>query len=95
MAAAAMTDPLQPDDLQPRGWAPDINMMADQLIDGYREDPEDFSGEGFLDALNTILSWQETAAFHGDEFTEGDFIKLVTVLARRCANQYAEAEEEQ
>jgi hypothetical protein len=72
-------------DMTPRKWVPDINMFADQLIADYSDNPEDSDSQGFLDALNTVTSWQETAADHGEEITEGDWIKLACNLAQRIA----------
>ncbi|HZD92287.1 MAG TPA: hypothetical protein VE224_19500 [Pseudolabrys sp.] len=62
-------------------------MMADQLVADYaavyREGVDD--SQGFLDAVSTIRSWQETAADHGEELTEDDWVQLVSELARRAA----------
>jgi len=67
--------------LQRRNWVPDVNMIADQLIEDYRVGGED---QGFNDAVGTITSWLATAKDHGEEFQEDDWIALVWELARRC-----------
>jgi hypothetical protein len=66
-----------------RKWQPDVEMIAAQLIQDYREGDPD---EGFLDALQTIAAWQDTAAEHDEEFTENDWVKLVLELVKRFVN---------
>ncbi|MGO9032234.1 hypothetical protein [Mycobacterium sp.] len=71
-------------DLGPRrGWVPPVRVIADQLIADYRGAAIEEAGN--LDAGHTIKSWQETAADHGERFTEDDWVTLVQELARRCA----------
>jgi hypothetical protein len=75
-----------------RKWVPDPAAIADQLIGDYRDatqrnpnDPLEARGQGDLDAIGTMESWQESAEFHGGEFTEDDWLALVQELARRAA----------
>jgi len=77
-----------------REWVPDPATIADQLIDNYRDatqqnpnDPLEARGQGDLDAIGTMESWQESAEFHGEEFTEDDWLALAQELARRAAAQ--------
>ena len=64
-----------------RSWVPDIRAIADQLVEDFRTGGDD--GQGFMDILATLQSWQETAQSHGDEFREDDWIALVHELVRR------------
>jgi hypothetical protein len=66
-----------------RAWVPDIEQMAQQLIEDYRgaESPS----EGDLDALGTTASWQEIARDRGEEITEDDLVTLIQRLARAAA----------
>jgi hypothetical protein len=57
-----------------RKWVPDPATIADQLIEDYRDatqqnpnDPLEARGQGDLDAIGTMESWQESAEFHGEE----------------------------
>jgi hypothetical protein len=59
---------------------PNIKMIADELIMGYRDGGE---YQGGADALHTLKSWMDTAADHGEKFTEDDWVTLVQELARR------------
>jgi hypothetical protein len=56
-----------------------VRLIADQLIADYRNATHE--GEGPLDALGTIASWQATAADYGEEFQEDDWVSLVQELA--------------
>ncbi len=82
------------DHLQRRQWVPDVRVIADQLIADYRTaGPPDVFGECCVedsdnDALGTMASWLATAADHGEEFQEDDWIALVQVLAGRAAWPY-------
>jgi hypothetical protein len=67
--------------LKRRKWVPNINEIADQLVDDFRKARDE--SEGSLDVLASLHSWQETAQFHGDEFTEDDWTALVEELVRR------------
>jgi hypothetical protein len=78
------------EELRRRSWVPDIEMVADQLVDDFLKNPPD-GNQGALDCLSTLLSWQETASDHGEKFEENDYISLVQELAWRCAHQIAEA----
>ncbi|MGO9155343.1 hypothetical protein [Mycobacterium sp.] len=80
--------------LQRRKWVPDVRMIADQLIADYRSATFSVEGiggpgeripEGDLDAIGTMASWLATAADHGEEFQEDDWICLVQELASRAA----------
>jgi hypothetical protein len=65
-----------------RSWVPDVKMLADQLIADYRDGGEI---QGANDAMETFVSWRETARLDGGEFTEDDWVTLAQELARRCA----------
>lgn len=74
-----------------RTWVPDVRLIADQLITGYRtatwamETGQMGVSQGDNDSLGTIASWQATARDRGEEFTENDWVALVQELARRAA----------
>ncbi|MFM8598146.1 MAG: hypothetical protein ACKOB8_03970, partial [Mycobacterium sp.] len=68
--------------MEERPWVSDPDAIADQLIRDYRDGGPD---QGNLDAVATMISWINTASFHGSEFTEDDWITLVQELARRAA----------
>ena len=67
--------------IQRRNWVPDVRVIADQLVEDFVKggDP----GHGFMDIVGSLQSWQQTAEFHGDEFTEDDWIALVHDLVSR------------
>jgi len=72
-------------ELQRRKWVPDVNEVADQLVHDYFTADDEY--EGRLDADSTLGTWiNETAAFHGGEWTEGDWYALVHALLRRMVN---------
>jgi hypothetical protein len=74
-----------------RAWAPDVKLIADQLIENYRtatwamETGQMGVSLGDSDSLGTIASWQATARDQGEGFTENDWVALVQELARRAA----------
>lgn len=80
-------------EMERRSWVPDIEVIADQLIEDYRSAAWEVEGigptgkvnAGDLDALGTVESWQATARDHDEEFTEDDWVALVQELARRAA----------
>jgi hypothetical protein len=39
-------------------------------------DPLEARGQGDLDAIGTMESWQESAEFHEEEFTEDDWLAV-------------------
>lgn len=69
-----------------RNWVPDPVTIADQLVADYRNAVE---GLGYLDAVETIASWQATAADRGERFTDDDWMALALELARRAAGDDA------
>jgi hypothetical protein len=69
--------------MQRRQWVPDVAMIADQLIEDYRNQEQD--GQGDLDALATMEQHQGIARGFGDDFRELDWLALVQELARRAA----------
>jgi hypothetical protein len=85
--------------MERRKWVPDVEMIADQLVMDYVDaDPrpversrldqgaiDAYRSQGWNDALGTIVSWQQTAADHGEEFIEDDWIELVQELAYRLS----------
>jgi hypothetical protein len=71
--------------MQRRNWVPDVVVIADQIVADYRDDEDEASFQGDLDAIATMESWQATAQDHGDEFREDDWLALVQELARRVA----------
>jgi hypothetical protein len=72
--------------LERRRWVPDISMIADQLIEDYRDASPD---QDLLDVVGTITSWKATAAVYGEEITEDDWITLVAELAHRVVRRAA------
>jgi hypothetical protein len=72
-----MTQPIEE-----RHWVPDPDAIADQLIEGFRKHGPD---DGNLEAIATLDSWQSSARFHGDDFTQDDWIALVQELSWRAA----------
>lgn len=69
-----------------RNWVPDPVTIADHLVADYRNAVE---GLGYLDAVETIASWQATAADRGERFTDDDWMALALELARRAAGDDA------
>jgi hypothetical protein len=77
--------------LERRKWVPDIKMIADQLIEDYRNSTWSVEGlspdrviyEGENDSLSTLVSWINTAHDHDEEFQEDDWIALAQELAKR------------
>jgi hypothetical protein len=69
-----------------RTWVPDPVTIADQLVADYRNTVE---GLGYLDAVETLVSWQATAADRGETFTDDDWMALALELARRAAGDDA------
>ncbi len=67
--------------MEPRKWVPDVRGIADQLVEDFSTGGDD--GQGFMDMVGTLQSMQQAAEFHGDEFTEDDWIALVQELVRR------------
>jgi hypothetical protein len=67
---------------QPRKWVPDIETIADELVEDYSQPrwPVEWC-DG--DAVFTMESWAATAQRHGETFTEDDWIALVQELAKR------------
>ena len=65
---------------------PDPVTIADQLVADYRNTVE---GLGYLDAVETIASWQAAAADRGERFTDDDWMALALELARRAAGDDA------
>ena len=80
-----------------RKWVPDSATIADQLIADYCDatqqnpnDPLEARGQVDLDAIGTMKSREESAEFHGEGFTEDDWLALVHELARRAAARSAD-----
>jgi len=78
--------------MQRRKWVPDVQAIAAELIKEHRDarqeypdDPLEAQGQGDLEVIGTLESWRQAAEFHGEEFTEDDWIGLVQELARRAA----------
>lgn len=75
-----------------RNWEPDIAGIAERIIRGYRaavdETDSDYvaRGQGDRDAADTMQALKATAQDHGDNFTEGDWLKLVQHLAWTVAD---------
>jgi hypothetical protein len=69
-----------------RTWVPDPVTIADQLVADYRNTVE---GLGYLDAVETLVSWQAATADRGERFTDDDWMALALELARRVAGDDA------
>jgi hypothetical protein len=77
---------------QRRAWVPNVNMVADQLIQDYRSyieqfGPDDGAAHGNVETLKTMEHWQGIARANGDDFRELDWLALVSELTRRAAEQ--------
>lgn len=81
--------------MERRKWFPDVAVIADQLVEDFRNStwtvegigPEALVTEGGNDAVGTMASWIALAKENGEDFTEDDWIALVQELARRAAGQ--------
>ena len=78
--------------MQRMNWVPDIEVVADELIENYRSaggpgaDPNrETVIEGDADAINMMTSWIAKAEEQGDDWREDDWFALVQVLAKRAA----------
>lgn len=82
--------------MQRRNWVPDVEIVADQLIENYRSaapsvgrlgrDPsQEAVVEGDVDAINTMTSWIARAEEHGGDWRKDDWFALVQLLAKRAA----------
>ena len=69
--------------MQGRNWVPDVEVVADQLIQNYRSATISVGGpgadpnretviEGDVEAINTMTSWIGRAEEQGDEWQEDD-----------------------
>lgn len=82
--------------MQRRNWGPDVEVVAGQLIETYRDATHSAGGpgadpsketviEGDVKAINTMTSWITKAEEQGDNWREEDWFALVQVLAKRAA----------
>jgi hypothetical protein len=69
-----------------RNWVLDPVTIADQLDVGYRNT---VGGLGYLDAVETLVSWHAAAADRGERFTDDDWMALALELACRAAGDDA------
>lgn len=78
--------------MQRREWVPDINLMAEQLIEDVGRAEDD--SVGGLDAVGTFAAWQHSASDHGEEIQEDDYQALAILLARKAAAHMPRGEDE-
>ena len=82
--------------MQRRTWVPDVEVVADQLIENYCSATHSAAGpgadpdqatvvEGDVEAINTMTAWIARAEEQGEEWREDDWFALVQVLAKRAA----------
>lgn len=70
--------------MEPRTWRPDIDELAQQLVEDIRNDNE---AAAFLDAIGTFASWEQLAEEHGGQLTTEDYQALAIRLAKMVADQ--------